>query len=290
MKKLILIFLLFSTIIVQGQNDNPDFANLVKLSELYSNDHTDSLKYLTSLEELRTINLNHIIDIMILLHQRSIEIFDTKYLSKPSLSELKYWAVIDAIMTNLRSDQKKKENNEILARKVLSKEIDSRNLLVNYYNFIFSSVGYIFNTEDLSHYNFDLNSYDLENETEKGIFYISLLKPMILRFRVLNYMKNGPKLLEYAIKLPKINNKPYFEYVDFNFEDFDNQYDVIKSYKKTELESYYSCLLAHYVAIVDKGVKYEWKRMYNVSILSKPEYYQYAGDNKSNLKKLQKAM
>jgi len=282
--------LTFLVMMAFGQSQNQDFENLVRLGEIYSkNVNASGDEFKKTIDELRTPNLNHIIDALIAVGEADKKLLTKEFLTKPSEMELKYWYVLREIHYNNQSKEKEPRPNDIVAKEILAKDIDSRWLLNNYYYRIHGGIAKIFNTEDLSSYNFNLDDYGLENETEKAILFFSITNSLTQRFSVLQMMKNHDKLLEYASKLPTFNGKPYYEYHLFGFEDFEwIGYDKIENYKESHLGSLYATLNGHFVALSEKGKTTELQDLYFKSILFIPDYFKYSGGMESDLKELYK--
>ncbi|MCX2745449.1 hypothetical protein OO013_16335 [Mangrovivirga sp. M17] len=288
MKQIFSILLFTITFISNGQDDNPDFDNLVKLGEIYSgNVMASGDDFKKAVEELRTPGLNHIIDALIAVGEADKKLLTKEFLSKPSEQELKYWYVIREIHYNNQKENSNPRPNAEVAREILEKEIDSRWLLINYYYRIHSGIAKMFNNKNLSKNNFNLEEYGLENDTEKAIFFFSISNSLTERFRVLNMMKNYDKLLQFESKLPSFNGKAYYEYISFDFEDFDYiGYDKTESYKKQHLGKFYLVLNSHLSALAEKDKTDALSHLYFNSILFKPDYFKYSGDLEKDLKKL----
>ncbi|WP_435524154.1 hypothetical protein [Chryseobacterium indoltheticum] len=117
--------------------------------------------------------------------------------------------------------------------------------------------------------------------------YFNLSNSFIQRFKVLNAMKNYDKLLEFEVRLPKFNNKPYFEYNSFDFEDFEwIGYEKTESYKTRHIKNLFESLLSNMVALGEKNKYDDAINLYFKSILSKPEYFKYSENLESDLKSL----
>ena len=74
---------------------------------------------------------------------------------------------------------------------------------------------------DFSKTNFLLNNYGLQNETEKGIFFLKAMRFCgTVIWGLMNIPKppNYKKALELISKYPKFNGQPYYQYLDLNFE------------------------------------------------------------------------
>jgi hypothetical protein len=290
MKHFLTTILTFLFVTTFGQRQNSDFENLVKLGEIYSqNINATGNEFKNAVNELRTPNLNHIIDALIAVGEADKKILTKEFLAKPTEIELKYWYVLREIHYNHQSKNKAPKSNDVVAKEVLEKNIDMRWLLDNYYYRIHDGIAKLFNTEDLSNYNFNLNDYGLENETEKAILFFAITNSLTQRFKVLQMLKNYDKLLEFADKLPTFNGKPYYEYHLFDFQDFDwTGYDKIESYKERRLEALYATLNGHFVALSEKGKTTELQNLYFKSILFIPDYFKYSGTMEADLKEIYK--
>lgn len=286
-KKLTLIILLFS-VIIYGQIDNQEFENLVELGEVYSkNVNATGDDFITSVNKLRTSNLNHIIDALIAVGQGDEKLLTNEFLTKPNNTELMYWYVLREIHYNNVSEDKKPRPNHIVAKEVLESDIDERWLLDNYYYRIRGGIAKLFNDADLSEYNFDLNSYGLENETERAMLYFALTDAMTQRFKVLQMLKKSDKLLEFAGKLPDFNGKPYYEYTAFDFEDFDwIGYDKTESYKQRHIGNVFQSVNGYFSAFAEKKDNENMRNVYFKSILSEPKYFEFSGEMESDLKEI----
>ena len=134
----------------------------------------------------------------------------------------------------------------------------------------------------MSKVNFKMGDYQLKDDTERGILvlkcmrlcgvniwgYINIAKPM-----------NTKKAYEYIKKFPKFNGRPYYEYTDFSFDDFEMV--IIKdngkeSYKGYYLNKYYETLLYHLVCLrKEEASDKEIEDLLLGSILRKRSLYSY---------------
>lgn len=287
MKYLFITFLLLISSKVTSQNKNEDITNLINLAEIYSKDNNGfGENYITSINKLRTNKLNHIIDALELISKGDERILSSEFLSKPDSTELKYWYVIREIHYNNQLKNKTLSNEEV-AIKVLNQNIDEKWLIDNYYYRLHGGFAKIFNEADLSKYNFRLDDYKLKDETEKAILFFNLSNSFIQRFKVLNKMKNPEKLLEFESRLPKFDDRPYFEYASFDFEDFEFiGYDKTESYKKRNLNNLYQSLMSHMVALGELNKYYDAINLYFKSILSKPVYFEFTENLEPELNEL----
>lgn len=292
MKRILIIAMLLASLAASAQTENPDLDNLIALSEIYSkNVNATGEDFKMAVEKLRTPNLNHIIDALIASGEGDEKLLTKEFLSKPDEQELKYWYVIREIHYNNNLEVKKKRPNRDIAQDVLRRNTDDRWLLDNYYYRIMGGIARLFNTTDLSQHDFDFNEYGLKDDTERAILFFSLTDALIIRFQVLKMVKNNDKLLEFASKLPSFNGRPYFEYADFNFEDFDwIGYDKKELYKQKCLGKLYSYLGSHFEALAEKNEGEKARTLYVKSILSRPEFFKYAGKMEKDLKDIYKKL
>nr|WP_319401687.1 hypothetical protein [uncultured Carboxylicivirga sp.] len=292
MKKLcnlILLILISVTGFSQIQLEQADLDKLVGLGEYYSkNVMLSSENAVNELEEFRTDKLNNIIDVMQVMAKGSMDIIDEKYLTKPNDSDLILWYVIREIHYNLTDKENQPKPSMEIAKKVLADSIDKRWLIDNYYFRIQGTIAKLFNTVDFSKIDFNLNSYGLETDFEKSALYFNLLNAFTTRFKVLQFMKNNKKIIEFADKMPTFNGKAYYEYTDFDYEDFQwIGHKDIEMYKARHLSNLYAALTAHMNASAAENESNLTNKIYWSSIMSKPDYFKYSG-NESDLKKLYK--
>jgi hypothetical protein len=281
MKKLITIILIFMSFVSfsQVKLDGKDLKNLIELSELYSNNpNATGKKFAKSVDALRTERLNHICDVLIEVGKGEKTILANKYLSRPSNEDLMLWYVIREIHYNQVSETKPKRPNSEVANEILSQKIDERWLLDNYYYRIHGGIAMLFNESDLSKINIDIEKLGFKNQTEKSIFYFAIIDAMIGgRFKVLQMLKNNDQIIEFSEKIPTINGKKYYHYVDLDFEDFNwIGFEETKSYSEVHFGNLYSVIIAHFGATSQLKSKQESQEIYFKSILHEPKYFKYS--------------
>jgi hypothetical protein len=279
MKKTQILFLLF-TIVAQAQFKlgQQDFKNLVAISEVYSkNPNARGEAFVKTIDSLRTPKLNHMADVLIEVGKGDLKMLAPKILSRPTNDELIMWYVIREIHYNRVSKTKTPRDPNIVAKEVLTKNIDERWLLDNYYYRIHGGIATLFNDVDLSKYDIDIETLGFKNQTEKAIFYLGFIDALIGgRFKVLRSLNKNDKIIEFSNKLPTINGKQYYSYTDFDFDDFDwIGYETTESYKQFHINSLYEVLIPQFIAIgaIDKK---QGKDMYLNSILHEPKYFIYS--------------
>ncbi|MEK6152564.1 hypothetical protein WIW50_04865 [Flavobacteriaceae bacterium 3-367] len=290
-KRKYLILLFFTSIFTYSQIEisDSDLNKLIEIGEYYSkNVMLIEKSAIEDLEKLRSEKLNNIINVLQTQSKRSLEVLDKKYLNRPNYDDLVMWYVIREIHYNLTDKDNEPRASIDVAKDFLSKEIDERWLLDNYYHRLYGAVAMIFNTTDLSEYNIELDSYGLKSNTEKAIVFLNLMDALGTRFRVLQMMKNNKKLIEFSSRMPKFNSKEYFYYTDFQYEDFEwIGHKKIEMFNERHIGLLYEIILAHMNAESDINGKKETVKIYQNSIMTKPEYFKYSS-LESDLKKLYK--
>lgn len=255
-----------------------DFNNLIAISELYSNNtNASGEKFVRSIDSLRTPKLNHIVDALIAVGKGDKAILENRFLARPNDEELVLWYVIREIHYNRVNKKLEPRLDFFVANEILSKKIDSRWLLDNYYYRIHGGIASLFNDANLSKYNFNINSLGFKDEAEKAIFYLNMMDAMVGgRFKVLQMMKNNKKILDFCKKLPKFDGKEYFYYKNFDYDDFDwIGYDKKESYNERHIGGLYSILIAQFSALAELKDMKDAQEIYFNSILHEPKYFKF---------------
>lgn len=276
------LVLTISSLICLGQVklEPNDLKNLVVISELYSkNTNARGDQFAKSIDSLRTPKLNHICDALIEVGKGTETLLANKFLARPSNDELTLWYVIREIHYNQVSKTKEHRPNIEVANEVLLQKIDERWLIDNYYYRIHGGIAQLFNSTDLSSNDIKIEELGFKNQTEKSIFYFSMIDGLVGgRFKVLQMLKKHDKILEFTEKLPTFNGKKYFYYTNLDFEDFDwKGYEETKSYSIVNFAVLYDVLSAHFIATSQLRDKKEAQNIYFNSILSQKKYFKYSG-------------
>lgn len=180
-----------------------------------------------------------------------------KYLVLPSEEVLKNIFIIRAINLNLRDENQ--IDNRRLIDSLANKPIRRYELVDNYYSMLFTGIGNKNKPFDFSKSNFQLDKLKLQDETERGIFFLVCME--LCGSNIWGYMNvvkppNTKEALSFIQRYPKFNGQPYFQYADFFFPDFEmviTTDEGPQSYKGYYLNKYYETLLSHLICLNKEG-------------------------------------
>lgn len=208
----------------------------------------------------------------------------TDFLKLPDSKTLKNIYIVRAINYNIRKEDQIDNNKLIDSLK--SKEIPRNELIDAYYDILFAGVGNKNQPFNLKKVNFELDDYNLENETEKGIFFLECMN--LCGTSIWGYINvpNPPNYKEafsYIGKYPHFNGLNYFEYTDLNFPDFEMIIDSEKgkeSYKGYYINRFYETLLYNMICLKKGfGSEKEVEQLLISSILKNQNLYKYSKNN-----------
>ena len=208
------------------------------------------------------------------------KILTSKFLSRPDDIILKQIYIIRAINLNLR-EENQIENNKLIDS-LSNKEIPIYELVDNYYEMIFGSAGNKNQPVDLSNIDLKLTEYNLKDDTERGILVlkaISFCGTTIWGFMNIPKPANTQKAFQQIKKFPKINGRPYYQYTDFYFPDFEMIIIIdkgVQSYKSYYIDKFYETLLYHLICLnKEGGTETEINDLLLGSILKEEKLYKY---------------
>lgn len=209
------------------------------------------------------------------------KIITDKYLAKPAPETLKYLFIIRNINWNLFEADP--VDNYALIDSLANAGLNKYELLSCYYDMMFMSVGNKNRPFDMSKVNFDLSELGLEDDTEKGIFFLKSMESF--GAYIWGYM-NIPKPPDYKAaldiidKYPTYNEQPYYQFAELNFGDFDLVIDKKKpkeSFKKYHINKFLNTLLYHSMCLGEKKKgKEEQQKVMPGSIMHNESYYKYS--------------
>lgn len=212
------------------------------------------------------------------------------FISRPDNTTLKQIYIIREINLNL-SEENQIDNNKLIDS-LTTKNIPVYELVDNYYGMLFTAVGNKNQPFDFSKTDFKIKDYNLKDDTEKGILFLrcmSLCGTSIWGYLNVAKPANTKKAFDYIKKFPKFNGRPYYQYNDFYFTDF--EINIIKdkgiqSYKSYYLDKYFEALLYHLICLnKENGTEKEKNDLLLGSILKERNLYKYT-KNKNLLEEI----
>lgn len=208
------------------------------------------------------------------------KLMSPSFLSRPDDQILKQIYIIRAINLNLR-EENHIDNNKLIDS-LLTKEIPVYELVDNYYGMLFSAVGNKNQPFDLSKTDLKMKEYNLKDDTEKGILFLRCIDycgKIIWGYINIAKPANTIKAYDNIKKYPKFDGRPYYQYVDFYFPDFEMNIvkdKGIQSYKGYYLDKYYETLLSHLLCLnKEGGTEKEENDLLLGSILKERSLYKY---------------
>lgn len=249
---------------------------------------------LKNLKENMPIDLLKTSDFILQTLTTKNDLLKTEFLKLPDSKTLKQIYIVRAINYNVRKEDQIDNNKLIDSLKL--KDIPRNELVDAYYDILFAGIGNKNQPFNMKKINFELNNYNLENDTEKGIFFMECMS--LCGTSIWGYI-NVPKPPNYkeAYNLiemyPKFNGLNYFEYTDLNFPDFEMIIDSDKgkeSYKGYYINKFYETLLYHLICIKNGfGSEKDFEKLLITSILKDQSLYKYS-TNKEILESLFKTV
>lgn len=283
MKKLILLLLIIAGSLtgLKASELNNDLIELAKIYRNFMFRNSPITTTFEQLSEIKTVELTNSTKFIKETITTNNKLTSTDFLKLPDESTLKYIYIIRRVNWNIR-EEKPKDTNELILE-LSDSEIPRYELIDCYYDILFSGIGNKNRPFDLSSVDFQMFKYGLQDDTEKGIFFLKAMDLCgTLIWGYMNIVKppNYKKAMPIIEKYPKFNGQPYYQYLDFGFADF--KMKIVKdkekeSYKSYYLNKYYDTLLSHLGCLSQKK-KYKEKRtdLLLGSILKENNYYRYS--------------
>lgn len=280
MKKILIILFIFLTSWAYSQENE----KLIDLGKAYKNfmfrseppkETIKRLKENTSSDLLKTS------DFILETLTTKNNLLKTDFLKLPDSKTLKNIYIVRAINYNIRKEDQI-DNNKLIDS-LQSKEIPRNELIDAYYDILFAGVGNKNQPFNLKKLNFELDDYNLENETEKGIFFLECMN--LCGTSIWGYINvpkppNYKEAYSYIEKYPHFNGLNYFEYTDLNFPDFEMIIDSEKgkeSYKGYYINKFYETLLYNMICLKKGfGSEKEVEQLLIASILKNQNLYKYS--------------
>jgi hypothetical protein len=272
---------LLLTILTFGQANNNE--KLIELGKTYKDfmfRNEPSKDVFKDIKEGVPENLKTATDFIIQTITTKNKLLTQKFLSRPDDQTLKQIFIIRAVNLNLR-EENQVDNNKLIDSLTIEK-IPTYELVDNYYGMLFTAVGNKNQPFDFSKIDFKLKDYNFKDETEKGIFFLRCMRDCnSVIWGYMNVVKppNTQKAYDNIKKYPKFNGRPYYQYTDFYFTDF--EMNIVKdegkqSYKSYYLDKYFETLLFHLICLnKEGGTEKEQNDLLLGSILKERNLYKY---------------
>ena len=259
-KKLLSNLMLLVSIISYGQiKEN---LKLIELGKAYKNfmfRNEAPKEFINNLKSEVPTDLQKTTDFIIQTLTSENELLNKNYLTLPDNLTLKNILIVIEINHNVRKENQK--DNQKIIDSIHNNDISRNELIDNYYSTLFAGVGNKNKSNDYSKIDFKLDEYNLENDTEKGIFYLQSMDfSGTTIWGYINIVKppNTEKAFSYIKKFPKYNGLKYYQYTDLNFQDFELKIiedNGKESYKSYYINKLYNLLLSHLLCLKKENAK-----------------------------------
>lgn len=282
MKKTLYLSLFF--LITVGLHAQKEQSKLVELGKVYKNfmfinNPTDD--YVKNLKMNRPESLYSTTDFIIQTIIPKTKIIDKTYLTLPDEQTLKNIYIVRSVNYNIHA--KEPVTNERIVDSLMNINIPRYEMIDAYYSMLFASYGNKVKPFNMSKIDFNLNDYNLQNDTEKGIFFLRCMEYCGKNiWGLINIAKpmNTKGAYDIIKKFPKFNGLKYYQYNDFNFPDFEMIIFTNRgkeSYKKYFLDKYYEVLLNHRICLnKENRPEKEYHELLLGSILKDRDLYKYS--------------
>ena len=278
---LILVAVLLASSSIKAQEINDEIVDLAKI---YRNFMFRNAPTSTTFKQLDNISSEALAGSVQFVREAittNNKLSSKAFLTVPDEQTMLNLYIIRRVSWNLR-EELPRDNNEVISE-IQSKGLGRYELIDSYYDMLFAGVGNKNRPFDLSKVNLELFDYGLQDDTEKGILF---LKTMDLCGKTIwGYMNivnppNYKKALENIEKYPKFNGQPYYQYLDFGFEDFELVIEEKRgkeSFKSYYMSKYYDTLLYHLACLgTKKKLKSTREDLILGSILKEKAYYKFS--------------
>ena len=277
----ILLLLAFS---IQSAFANDLDKGIIKLGKIYRNFVFRNNPTDLTFKKLAEINSSELLTTKNFIKEcisPNNELTSEKFLKIPDEQTLLNLYLIMKVNANVR-EKEPKDNTELLSE-WREKNIQRYELVENYYSMVFSGIGNKNQPFDLSSVDFVIENYNLKDETEKGIFFLTAMN--LCYYQIWGYMNvvkppNYKKALSSIKKYPKFNGQEYYKYKYFGFPDFEMQIEKDKgkeSYKNYFINRFYKTLIYHHQCLNQKRrTRKDAENLALSSILKEKNYYEYS--------------
>ena len=241
-----------------GQHaENKDIIRLAKNYKDYMFRNNPDKKVLQQLKKDFSKTLQTETEFIIQTLTSQNKLLQEKFLTTPSEAVLKNIYIIREVNLNLRKESQIDNNQLIDSLNAL--KTPRYELIDNYYAMLFTGVGNKNKPFNLSKVDLQLDTYNLKDDVEQGILFLQCMKncgSFIWGFMNIVKPPNTAKALDLINKYPKVNSRPYYQFTDLYFKDFEMEIIVDEgkqSYKSFYLDKYYELLLSHLICLNKEG-------------------------------------
>ncbi len=257
---------------------------IIKLGQIYRNFVFQNNPTQLTFEQIDGIKENELQKAKIFLKEcisPRNSLTSDNFLKLPDEKTLLNLYLVMKVNYNVR-EKDPKDNYELIEEWRI-KNVPRYELVENYYNMVFAGIGNKNQPFDLSRTDFIIDNYNLEDETEKGIFFLTAMS--LCYYEIWGYMNvvkppNYKKALTSIEKYPKFNGQEYYKYLSFGFPDFEMQIEkdkAVESYKNYFINRFYNTLIYHHQCLNQKRkTKKEAENLALSSILKEENYYDYS--------------
>lgn len=279
-----LIFLLFLVVSIESTFANDLDNEIIELGKIYRdfvfrNNPTDlTLKQINGINSPELLTTRNFVKECITPNN---SLTSEKFIKIPDEQTLLNLYLIMKVNANVR-EKEPKDNIELL-REWRDKNVQRYELVENYYSMVFTGIGNKNQPFDLSNVDFIIDNYELKDETEKGIFFLTAMDLCYLQiWGYMNVVKppNYKKALASIEKYPTFNGQEYYKYKYLGFPDFEMQIEKDKgkeSYKNYYINRFYNTLIYHHQCLNQKRkTRKDAENLALSSILKEKNYYEYS--------------
>ncbi|HTE31182.1 MAG TPA: hypothetical protein VK666_12460 [Chryseolinea sp.] len=264
----------------QAQSVNGDLIKLAKVYRdfLWINPPLQTFEQLNSIDNPQ---LKASKDFILEAVKPNNKITSALYLNRPDSITIKNLFIIRSINWNLHEADP--IDNLALIDSLNLLPPSSYEQLSSYYEMIFVSVSNKNKPFNMSKVNFNIDSYGLKDDTEKGIFFLEAMQcfgTFIWGYMNIPTPPKYDKALDVIENYPTFNSQPYYQFQDLNFKDFILTTDKRKpkeSFKKYYINKYMETILYHATCLSQsKRTKAKAQEVLIQSILRNESYYKYS--------------
>ena len=268
-------------------------SKIIELSKSYKNymfRNEPNANYIKSFTKGESDDEKNIVNFIKESISTNNNLLTNKYLTRPNDNILKQIYIIRHVNYNLRENDLIDNNKLIDSLRV--KEIPTYELLQGYYSMLFTSIGNKNRPLNLSKTDLKINDYQFNDDTEKGIFFLTAMSnfgKFIWGYMNVVNPPNTKEALNHIYKYPKFNGQPYYQYNDFYFKDFEmviTDNDGLQSFKNYYIDQFYEVLLNHLICLNEENASdKEAKDLLLGSILKERNLYKFT-KHESTLKQI----